>query len=89
MLGADEPSVIDWCQTTQSDTHQVYDERTGVKNCYSAKDGIDMNALLQEIVDNEVYKKDYQDITEKILFDKVDYSTAIKGLRKVIEFKLF
>jgi hypothetical protein len=48
-----------------------------------------MNSLLQEIVDKEVYKKDYQDITEKILFDKVDYSTAIEGLRKIVEFKLF
>ena len=68
---------------------EVYDERVGVKNCYSAKDGIDINSLLQEILDKEVYKKDYQDITEKVLFDKVDYSTAIEGLRKVIEFRLF
>ena len=68
---------------------EVYNERIGIKNCYSAKDEIDMNKLLQEIIDKEFYKKDYQDITEKILFDNVDYSVAIDGVRKVVEFGLF
>lgn len=68
---------------------EVYNERAGIKNCYSAKDGIDMNDLLQEIIDKEVYKKDYQDITEKILFDKVDYTVAIDGVRKVVDFRVF
>ena len=40
-------------------------------------------------IDKEFYKKDYQDITEKILFDNVDYSVAIDGVRKVVEFGLF
>ena len=67
----------------------VFEERKGHQNCHSAKDEIDMNALLQEIIDKEVYKKDYQDITEKILFDKVDYSTAVKALQNVVNSKLF
>lgn len=67
----------------------VYKERKEHKNCRSAKEGIDMNSLLQEIIDKEVYKKDYQDITEKILFDKVDYQTCIKVLRNIIDYNLF
>ena len=67
----------------------VFEERKGHQNCHSAKDEIDMNALLQEIIDKEVYKKDYQDITEKILFDKVEYSTAVKALQNVVNSKLF
>lgn len=67
----------------------VFEERKGHQNCHSAKDEIDMNALLQEIIDNEVYRKDYQDITEKILFDKVDYLTAVKALQSVVNSKLF
>ena len=66
-----------------------FEERKGHQNCHSAKDEIDMNALLQEIIDKEVYKKDYQDITEKILFDKVEYSTAVKALQNVVNSKLF
>lgn len=67
----------------------VFEERKGHQNCHSAKDEIDMNALLQEIIDKEVYKKDYQEITEKILFDKVDYSTAAKALQTIANSKLF
>ncbi|MBR4050718.1 MAG: nucleotidyl transferase AbiEii/AbiGii toxin family protein [Clostridia bacterium] len=67
----------------------VFEERKGHQNCHSAKDEIDMNALLQEITDKEVYKKDYQDITEKILLDKVEYSTAVKALQNVVNSKLF
>ncbi len=67
----------------------VFEERKGHQNCHSAKDNIDMNALLQEIIDKEAYKKDYQEITEKILFDKVDYSTAVKALQNVVNSKLF
>ena len=67
----------------------VYEERKGHQNCHSAKDGIDMNSLLQEIIDKEIYKKDYQDITEKILFDKVGYEAAVKALKTVVDFKLF
>ena len=67
----------------------VFEERKGHPNCHSAKDDIDMNKLLQEIIDKEAYKKDYQDITEKIVFDNVDYSTAIKALQTVVDSKLF
>ncbi len=67
----------------------VFEERKGHQNCHSAKEEIDMNVLIQEIIDKEVYKKDYQDITEKILFNKVDYSTAIKALQNVVNSKLF
>lgn len=34
----------------------VYEERNSHVNCRSAKDGIDMNALLQETVNRAVYK---------------------------------
>lgn len=67
----------------------VFTERKGHVQCYSAKEDIDMNKLLQEIIDNEAYKKDYQDITEKIVFDNISYSTAIKAVQTVVDSKLF
>ena len=66
----------------------VFEERKGHPNCRSAKDGIDINMLLQEIIDKEVYKNDCQDITQKLLFDKLDYSIAEKALQRIIDSKI-
>lgn len=54
--------------------------------CLSAQDGIDMKGVLGEIIDKEVYKKDYNDITALLIFDDVKYEDAIKTLEEV---KLF
>ena len=68
---------------------EVFEERKPHERCHSAKDGIDMNTLLQEIIDKDIYKKDYEDITSKMLFEDVPYSTAIKTLQKIVDYKLF
>lgn len=68
---------------------EVLKERKPHEQCRSAKDGIDMNALLQEIIDKDIYKKDYEDITAKMLFEDVSYATAIKALQKIVDYKLF
>ena len=68
---------------------EVFDERKPHEQCRSAKDGIDMNVLLQEIIDKDIYKKDYENITEKMLFEDVPYATAIKTLQKILDYKLF
>lgn len=67
----------------------VREERKPHVNCRSAKDGTDMNALLQEIVDKAVYKQDYEDITAKILFENVPYKTTATALRKIIASGIF
>lgn len=69
--------------------NDVYDERKPHNQCTSAKDGVNMNALLQEIIDKDVYKRDYEDITSKMLFEVVSYDTAITALQKIIDFGLF
>lgn len=68
---------------------RVREERKPHVNCRSAKDGVDMNALLQEIVDKAVYKQDYEDITAKILFENVPYEIAATALRKIIASGIF
>lgn len=68
---------------------EVFDERKPHEQCRSAKDGIDMNVLLQAIIDKDIYKKDYENITEKMLFEDVPYATAIKTLQKIVDYKLF
>lgn len=68
---------------------EVYAERKPHAQCRSAKDDIDMNVLLQEIIDKDIYKKDYEEITAKMLFEDVSYETAKKALQKIVNFKLF
>ncbi len=68
---------------------EVFEERKPHKQCHSAKDGIDMNVLLQEIIDKDIYKNDYEDITAKLLFEAVPYATAIKTLQKIVDYRLF
>ena len=67
----------------------VRDERKPHVNCRSAKDGIAMNMLLQEIVDKAIYKLDYDGITSRMLFEDVPYETAVTALRKIIESGIF
>ena len=40
---------------------EVYIEREPHEQCRSAKPGVKMNKLLQEIIDVEAYKKDYEE----------------------------
>lgn len=67
----------------------VREERKPNKTCHSAQDSVDMNTLLQEIVDKGVYKADYKDITEALLFDSVSYETAVEAIREIIASGLF
>lgn len=67
----------------------VREERKPHVNCRSAKDDIDMDALLQEILDRAVYKQDYDSITAKILFEDVPYDIATTALRQIIESGVF
>lgn len=48
-----------------------------------------MNALLQEIIDQEVYKEDYEQITVKLLFEEIPYQDAIHKLQRIIDYNLF
>ena len=67
----------------------VYKERVSHSQCHSAKPGVDMNELLQEIVDKKIYESDYENVTSKMLFEDVSYETAITALKKVIEYRIF
>ena len=68
---------------------EVYIEREPHEQCRSAKPWVEMNKFLQEIIDVEAYKKDYEDITMKMLFEKIDYETAASKLQQVVEHGLF
>ena len=48
-----------------------------------------MKATLMEILEKDAYKKDYEEITASLLFEKVDYSTVKSALKAIVESKLF
>lgn len=68
---------------------EVWEERKPHKNCHSAKDGVDLKATLIEIIEKDAYKKDYEEITASLLYEKVDYSTVKAALKAIVESKLF
>ncbi len=81
--------VVTLDETIKQLVRVVRQERKPHKNCPSAQDGIDVSALLKEIVSKAVYQEDYQQITEKILFEPVSYDTAITALQQVLGSGIF
>lgn len=67
----------------------VRGERSQRKVCLSAKEEVNINLLLQEIIDKKVYKADYEDITSALIYDEVSYSTAITALKEIIQKNIF
>lgn len=52
--------------------------------CPSAKEGVCVSDLLREIIESDVYKSDYEDITMGLLFVPETYNTVIQSLKKIM-----
>lgn len=64
-------------------------DRKANKTCVSAQDGVNIPDILQNIIDKEIFRKDYEDTTLKLLTKPFSYDEAISCLNKVIESYLF
>ena len=51
--------------------------------CPSAQDDVDIPALLLLITEQEIYKDDYQNLTEALLEEDVSYKTAVQAVDKI------
>ena len=69
--------------------NKVRNERKLLQMCPSAQDGVNINTLLEEIIEKEPYKADYNNTTYRLLFKKVTYDEAIETLKKISNLKLF
>lgn len=69
--------------------NQVRDSRKELAICPSAHDGVDINNLLLEIIEQGVYAQDYQEITTKLIYESLPYEQAIQGLSAIISSGLF
>lgn len=68
---------------------KVRSVRSDLSICPSAADGINISVLLSEMIEKEIYKNDYNNITINLLFVPTDYETVIHGLEKIIKCGIF
>ena len=57
--------------------------------CSSAKQDVDVVDLLKRIVSENVYKSDYENITENLLEEDLTYETVIPALKQIAENGMF
>lgn len=63
--------------------------RAELSICPSARKGVSINTLLTEIIDKDIYKKDYKDITEGLLFKPLSYDEAVDTLKAIVDANIF
>ena len=68
---------------------EVREDRKTNERCYTAQDKYDIPSILKQIIDEKIYYKDYEEITQKVLFDGTSYETSITALHKIIESGVF
>ncbi len=68
---------------------EVREDRKKHERCYTAQDKFDIPSILEQIIDERIYYKDYEEITQKVLFDGTSYETSITSLYKIIESGVF
>ena len=57
--------------------------------CLSAKEGVDVPALLKKIIEENTYRPDYNNVTEKLLKDDLKYDDVIVALKTITENGMF
>ena len=68
---------------------EVREARKGKGFCLSAQDGVSVPRLLEKIISENTYKKDYEEITANLLYEQVAYVEAMAVLKNVIESETF
>lgn len=63
---------------------QVIETRCIGRETYSCRPGYPLKDVLNEIIANEYFKKDYEDVTSEFLSDEVQYEQAISSLKEIL-----
>lgn len=64
---------------------EVREVRSELSICPSAKRDVCVSDILREIVDSQVYKRDYEDMTMGLLFISETYNIVIQSLQKLAD----
>ena len=69
---------------------QVREDRMLSKNNPSADLKYNINEMIEEIINKRFYEKDYNEITNKLLYENYSYDDSIKnGISKILDSKVF
>lgn len=68
---------------------EIRAHRAKMSVCPSAKDNIDVNAIMIEFCENAFYKEDYQAITSYFAADYVSYEDIISNIRQLAQSEIF
>lgn len=68
---------------------EVRSVRAATNICPSAQSEVNVPELLNFIVENEIYKEDYENITVRILEEDISYNEAIEAVRKIAASGMF
>ena len=82
-------SVVELNDDFKDLVNQVRETRSQMSICPSAKDGVNISELLDEIIEKEIFKNDYLEITTYFQNHPVSYETAIETLRRIADSGVF
>jgi len=57
--------------------------------CLSAQPGINVSEVIQMIIEKQIYKNDYNDITRDLLFENVTYQDTMTTLKTIMKAGIF
>lgn len=63
--------------------HDVREDRKASPVCVSAQDEVNIPAVLQQIIKENAYRSDYNNLTTQLLEEPIAYETVIDSLRQV------
>ena len=63
---------------------EVREVRAQSSICFSALSDVDVSGLLKEIIKENVYRKDYENLTIQLLEENISYDMAIEALKKAM-----
>ena len=62
---------------------EIREYRYPQETCYSAKDGVYLFNILNQLIENETYKDDYKTLTTPLLYEQVSYNECIESLKLI------
>ena len=68
---------------------EVRSVRAMTNICPSAQPEVNVSEMLNFLIENEIYKDDYEKITARILEEDVNYETAIEAVKKIAASGMF
>ena len=68
---------------------EVLEVKSQTNICQSAQPGINISDLMRFLIENKVYKEDYEIVTARILEEDVLCETAIEAIEAISAFGMF